>query len=190
MSDMRLPRPAREDYLPVFEAEIALVPKHLDFPSMLVNQLDETATLITQFGEPGASLRYAPGKWTVRETVGHLSDCERILSYRMLRLLRGDATPLAGFDHNAYVPAADFESRSLQEVLDEFRAVRVATVALVASARLEAFQTRGQAGSGVITAAALAYLIAGHERHHQALLKTRYLPLLQPPIPSPGQARL
>ena len=181
MSEMRLPRPACEDYLPVFEAEIALVPEHVDFPTMLAQQIGETASLAAHFGEPAASLRYAPGKWTVRETVGHLSDCERILSYRMLRLIRGDSTPLSGFDHNAYVPAADFEARSLQDVLEEFRAVRAATVALVASARVEAFQTRGQAGSGIITAAALAYLIAGHERHHQALLRTQYLPLLQAP---------
>ena len=186
MDDLYLPRPATDDYPSAFEAEIALVPQHLDFPSMLARQITETAALVAHFGETGASIRYARGKWSVRETVGHLSDCERILSYRMLRLIRGDAPPLPGFDHNAYVPAADFEARTLLQVLEEFRAVRAATIALVASTRLEAFQTRGQVGSSFITAAALAYLIAGHERHHRGLLETKYLPLVSPAVPNLG----
>ena len=90
-----LPRPAPNEYSPIFEAEIALVPDGTAFCGLLAAQLEETRSLITSLGEDAAGLRYAPGKWTVRETVGHLADCERVLSYRMLRFLRGDATVLS-----------------------------------------------------------------------------------------------
>ncbi len=173
-----LPRPAPNEYSPIFEAEIALVPDGTAFCGLLAAQLEETRSLITSLGEDAAGLRYAPGKWTVRETVGHLADCERVLSYRMLRFLRGDATVLSGFDHNAYVPAGQFEARSLASVFEEFRAVRGATIALIDSTPAEAFERGGVVGSSRITARALAYLIAGHERHHQELLRTHYLPAL------------
>jgi len=178
MPALAIARPARTEYVPVFHDEITLVPDSADFTALLAEQLEATCALAARFGERGAALRYAPGKWTVRETVGHLSDCERVLSYRMLRFLRGDATALAGFDHDAYVPAGGFEARTLDSVVAELRAVRGATIALVGSTPPEAFARGGQAGAGTITAAALAYVIAGHERHHQELLRTRYLPLL------------
>lgn len=177
MSPM-IDRPALTEYAPVFRDEIALVPDGADFVELLASQLEETAALAARFGEAGAGLRHAPGKWSVRETIGHVSDCERVLSYRLLRFLRGDATPLSPFDHDAYVPAAGFEARTLADVVAELRAVRGATIALVGSAPPAAFARGGRVGAGTITAAALAYLIAGHERHHQDALRTRYLPLL------------
>lgn len=178
MAGLVIPRPSPADHAPVFAAEIALVPEGADLVALLAAQREETTALAGRFGEAHAALRYAPGKWTVRETIGHLADCERVLSYRMLRFLRGDATPLSGFDHDAYVPAGGFEARTLASVLAELQAVRGATLALVADAPAEAFARRGAVGTGAITAAALLYLIAGHERHHQGLLRTRYLPLL------------
>lgn len=177
MTGLVVPRPTPADYAPAFAAEIALVPEAADFVALLAEQRDETTALAGWFGESHAALRYAPGKWTVRETVGHLADVERVLSYRLLRFLRGDATPLSPFDHDAYVPAGGFETRTLASVLGEFRAVRGATLALLADAPPSAFAFRGPVGAGAITAAALLYLITGHERHHQALLRTRYLPL-------------
>lgn len=178
MPGIILPRPEPTDYAPVFEAEISLVPTGVDFVDLLRRQVEETGTLVDEFGEGAADLRYAPGKWTVREVIGHLGDCERVLSYRLLRFLRQDATPLSGFDHEAYVPAGRFERRTLGEHLAGFRAVRHATIALVGGAPPAAFTFRGRVGAGTITAAALAYLIAGHERHHQERLRTDYLPLL------------
>ena len=178
MSRLIIPRPTPADHAPAFAAEIALVPDTPDFVGMLAAQRDETTALAGWFGEANAGLRYAPGKWTVRETVGHLADVERVLSYRLLRFLRDDPTPLSRFDHDAYVPAGGFEARTLASVLAELRAVRGATMALVADTPPAAFARGGPVGAGTITAAALAYLIAGHERHHQDLLRTRYLPLL------------
>jgi len=176
----RLPRPGPGEFAPVFADEIARVPEASDFAAQLLAQLDVTRALATTFGEAHAGLRYAPDKWSVRETLGHLADCERVLSYRLLRALRGDETPLAGFDQLKYVGAGRLESRSLAAVVDEFAAVRAATAALVRSAPPDAFAFRLRVGSGSITGLGLAYLMAGHELHHQDLLRTRYLPCLPP----------
>lgn len=173
-----LPRPRPDEYAPGFAAEIEGVPDAPDFAALLLEQLDITRALAITFGEAHAGLRYAPEKWSVREVIGHLADCERVLSYRLLRALRGDATPLPGFDQVAWVPAGRFESRRLRDLLAEFGAVRDATVRLIASAAPADFSMRVPVGRGSITGLALAWLIAGHERHHQALLRSRYLPCL------------
>ena len=180
-----LARPEPDECAAAFADEIALVPTVDDFAEMLAAQFDITRALATTFGESLATLRYAPDKWSVRQTIGHLSDCERVLSYRLLRALREDEVVLPGFDHVAYVDAGRFEARSLASVTEEFSAVRAATVALIGSAAAERFAYRLRVGAGTITGRALAYLIAGHERHHQGLLRTRYLPLL-PPLPATG----
>jgi hypothetical protein len=164
----------------VFTDEIALVPDGEDFPAMLRAQILDTRSLLAGFGEEHGGLRYAPDKWSVRETIGHLADCERVLAYRALRFIRGDQTPLAGFDHNAYVPAGRFDDRTLASMIEEFESVRAATVTLVAGAPEGAWTIRGPVGRGTITTAALLYIIAGHERHHQQVLRERYLPLVQP----------
>jgi hypothetical protein len=174
----RLPRPAADEHAPVFAEEIALVPEAADFARLLRDQVDITRALAVTFGEAHADLRYQPEKWSVRETIGHLADCERVLSYRLLRALRADGTTLPGFDHLGYVTQGRFRNRPLAAVVAEFVAVRSGTVALVASAPAEAFAFRLSVGSGSITGLALAYLIAGHERHHQSLLRTRYFPCL------------
>lgn len=178
-SGPRLRRPAPDEFAAAFAEEIALVPEAPDFAALLVAQLDVTKALATTFGEPGAGLRYAPGKWTVRETIGHLADCERVLSYRLLRGLRGDATPLASFDHVKFVERGRFEQRTLLALVDELAAVRAATVALVRGAAAPDFAFRLAVGNGSITGTALAYLIAGHERHHQDVLRGLYLPRLE-----------
>lgn len=175
----RLARPGPDEHAAVFAGEIAAVPEVADFAVLLQRQLDETRALSFTFGEAHAGLRYAPGKWTVRQTVGHLADCERVLSYRLLRALRADATPLPGFDQNAYVAGGPFEARALADLVEELTAVRASTVALVRSAPEAAFEFRLTVGKGSITGRAVAYLIAGHERHHQHLLRTRYLARLR-----------
>jgi len=120
----QLRRPLASEHAAVLSAEIALVPNVADFAAMLRENAEVTRALAHDFGEARAAHRYAEGKWSVRETIGHLSDCERVLSYRLLRALRADATLLPGFDHNAYVPAGRFEGRTLADVVREFSAVR------------------------------------------------------------------
>jgi hypothetical protein len=134
-----------------------------------------TAALLAGIPEALAGLRYAPGKWSLREVVGHLSDTERIMSYRALRIGRGDPTPLAAFDQDAYVGIAGFDTRTLADLADELAAVRRATVALFSHFDAAALARRGTASDKAVSVRALAGIIAGHELHHLAILQERYL---------------
>ena len=178
----RIERPEAIEYNPRFHDEISMVPDSNDFAAMIRQHAQETARfMLDEFGEVDAAVRYAPEKWTAREVIGHLSDVERILCYRALRVARGDMTVLPGFDEKAYVPAADFERRSMQSVIDEFVAVRGATIALVETLTDELAARQGNVSSGTMTVRALLYLIAGHEIHHRTLLRERYLPCIAAP---------
>jgi len=174
----RLRRPESHERDPSHAAEIALVRDTADFAALLWEQLEVTRALVLTFGEAHASLRYAPGKWTVREAIGHLADVERMLSCGLLRLLREDSTPVIDLDPAPYVTAGLFEQRPLTDVLAEFAAVRAATMQLFHSAAPAAFERPLRFNGNVIKGIVLAYLIAGHERNHQQLLRTRYLPVL------------
>lgn len=174
---MRLQRPEPSEYNPRFHDEITSVPDAGDFAGLLRDQAQETVRFVTnEFGEEHAGLRYGPDKWSVREVIGHLSDCERVFGYRALRIARGDLTVLPGFDENAYVPAAQFERRTLKSVLDEFLGVRAATIGLVEGLTDEFAARVGNLASGSMSVRALLYLSAGHELHHRALFRERYVP--------------
>ena len=175
----RLLRPDSSEYNPRFESEISRVPDADDFSALLRQQADATVRFMAEeFGEEHAGVRYAPDKWTAREVIGHLSDCERVFGYRALRIARGDLTTLPGFDENAYVPAAQFERRTLKSVLDEFLGVRAATIGLVDGLTDELAARIGNLASGQMSVRALLYLAAGHELHHLALMRERYLPCI------------
>ena len=117
---------------------------------------------------------YAPGKWTVKEVIGHLCDAERVFAYRAMRFARADATELPGFDENAYVANANFRSRTMDDLLDEMFAVRAATLSLAKHLPESAMSNRGSANGSPVTVRALFYIIAGHERHHLGILRERY----------------
>lgn len=134
--------------------------------------------LLRRFGEESGGVRYAAGKWSVREAVGHMADAERVFTYRALRFARADATPLPGFDENAYVAAAGFDRRTLADLAEEFADVRRATVSFFCALDPEALAMPGTANGARVTVGALAWIIAGHERHHARILRERYLPLL------------
>lgn len=138
------------------------------------SQIEETAAVLRGLSDTDAIYRYARGKWSIKEVVGHLADTERIMSYRALRIARGDATPLASFDENAYVPVARFDGRSLADLVGELRTVRAATLALLRTFDEEAWQRRGTASGKPVSVRALGFMIPGHERHHVEILKTRY----------------
>jgi uncharacterized damage-inducible protein DinB len=146
-----------------------------DLIEMLARHADETIALLRQQPIEMADHAYAEGKWTVKQVIGHLCDAERIFAYRLLRFARADETPLAGFDENTYVPAGQFEDRTLESLLQEFAAVRQATIALVAGLPDDGWSRSGLANDSPISARAIAYIIAGHELHHREVLITRYL---------------
>jgi hypothetical protein len=121
-----------------------------------------------------AGFRYDAGKWTVADVMGHLADTERILSYRLLRVARGDKTPMPGFEENEYVAAADFNRRSLTELVEDWRAVRNATIRLVEGLGEEAWKRLGTANAAPTSTRALLFVILGHVEHHRASLEERY----------------
>src|SRR5262249_17388086 len=133
-----------------------------------------TPRLLSGLSEAQAMHRYEPGKWSVKEVVGHITDAERVFAYRALRIARADKTPMPGFDENAWVPAGRFDRRPLPELVADYETVRAASVALFSSFDEESLTRRGTANGQEISVRALAHIIAGHELHHVRLLKERY----------------
>jgi len=166
-------RPGADEYFEFYAAYVALVPDG-DIRDILDSQAMETARYLRSRSDGWATSRYAPGKWSVKEVLGHVTDAERIFTYRALRIARGDQTPLSSFDENAYVPLAGSDARAMSDLLEEFLVVRTATVKLVRSFDAAAWKRRGTASGHGISARALAYITAGHELHHVRILKERY----------------
>src|SRR4051794_40427710 len=137
-----LTRPEENEIASYAKAYVDCVPPG-NVVETLSNQIGKTVSLLESFGDRGADLAYAPGKWTVKQAIGHLSDCERIFSYRILRIGRGDNTPLPAFEQDDYVPTARSEQRTLTDLLQELKIVRQSTLALVESLPAEAWARRG-----------------------------------------------
>lgn len=171
---MRHQRPAPADCAAYYHKYIDRVPDG-DVVATLEAQLGETLALFRSVPDEILDRGYAPGKWMIRQVVGHIADTERVMACRALRVARGDATPLPGFDENTYAETGRFGARSMDSLLDELTAVRRATVALLAGVPEEAWQRSGTASGHPVTARALAWIIAGHERHHAAIVRERYL---------------
>jgi DinB family protein len=168
-----IPRPADDEAAPFYHGYIAEV-KGENIREQLAAQLGEVERLLRPLDDTRAQVRYAPGKWSIKEVLGHLTDAERIFAYRLLRIARNDPTPLPGFDENAYVPAGQFDERPLQDLIADFRAVRQSTGFLVASVLPGAWSRRGEASGSAVSARALAYIIVGHVAHHLGVLRDRY----------------
>lgn len=149
-----------------------------DVLGSLESQRLQTAQLLAPRSEREGNFRYAPGKWTVKDVIGHLSDAERIFAYRALRIARADETPLAGFEQDDYVRTGGFGERTLADLAEEFSAVRAASLALFRSLTDAAWLRRGTASNNGITVRALAYIAAGHELHHRRVLEERYFPAI------------
>jgi uncharacterized damage-inducible protein DinB len=171
---MLISRPGTDEYAPYYGTYVNAVSGSDALPPLFA-QRASTGAFLAGIPESRAGYRYAEGKWSLREVIGHLSDSERIFAYRLLRFARGDETPLASFDENAYVPAAGFERRSLADVAREFAAVREATLALVNSLDEGMLARRGTASGKLMSVRALVWVIAGHELHHLRVIRERYL---------------
>ena len=168
-----IPRPAADEFFDYYGKYIEKVPGD-DALSALSGQIADTSRLLRPLDGARALHRYAPGKWSVKEVIGHLSDTERVFAYRALRIGRGDTTPLAGFDETKYVPMACFDARPLADVLEELESVRTASLALFRSFDAAALARRGTANDKTVSVRALAWIVAGHELHHRGLLIERY----------------
>lgn len=178
MAAVAIGRPAPTEYVPYFAKYVELVPEG-DVLDLLTRQADETAAMIGALSDRDGDFRYAEGKWAIKEVVGHITDTERIFVYRALCFARGEAAGLPAFDENEYVRRANFSSRSLKDLLAELRTVRAATLSFLTGLDAEAIARRGIANKREYTVRAIAYIIAGHERHHVKIITERYLPGLK-----------
>ncbi len=146
-----------------------------DLMALLIAQTAQWRTLLHGADPALAAYAYAPGKWTLAESLLHVADTERVFTYRLLRIARGDQTPLAGFDQDAWVPNSRANTRTLPDLLDEIEAVRSATLALVAGLDDTTIAATGTAGGVTVSVRALLWLTAGHVAHHLDITRDRYL---------------
>lgn len=170
----RTTKPASSEYAPYYAGYINGVPEG-DLLETLEHQLRGSLALWRGAPAAKADFRYAEGKWTMKELINHVIDAERIFTYRALRAARGDETPLPGFDENNYASAARTTERTVADLSDEFEHVRRASLALFRSLDDAEAGRVVVASTKPITARALMYIVAGHERHHDMVLQKRYL---------------
>jgi uncharacterized damage-inducible protein DinB len=171
---MPIARPAPGEFNPYYSRYLDLLGPDADPVDLLERGEREIHDLLSPLGDERARYRYAPGKWSIKEMVVHVTDTERIFACRLLRIARGDTTPMPGFEQDDYAPASEADRRSLADILAEYHAVRSATLALAGSLSAEALARQGTASESVVSARALVYIMAGHERHHLRMLREKY----------------
>lgn len=166
-------RPDASEYAPYFQRYLDLVPED-NIISALETQMGDTGTALRRVDEERATYRYAPGKWTIKQVVGHMGDTERILAFRALSISRGETNSLPGFDEDSYVRGADFDSWPYADLVDSLGIVRRANIMMFRHLAPEAWERRGVANQNPTSVRGLAYTILGHERHHLRVLREKY----------------
>lgn len=172
-SESRATRPSAGEFASYYGTYVSKVADG-DIVATLKGQVGTTLAYLRGIPESRGGHRYAEGKWSIREVVGHMCDAERIFGYRALRFARADATPLPGFDENEFVKQARLDDRPLASLIAEFEAVRAASVALFDGLFPEEWTRHGSASGKDVSVRALAWIMAGHEVHHVEVLKSRY----------------
>ena len=165
-----IPRPQAGEYAPFYETYTSKVPDG-DVVEYLVEQRERFAAELRGFAETETERGYAPGKWTLKEALGHVNDTERIFAYRCLRIARGDEKAMEGFDQDPYVAEAKANGYRWTELIAEFEAVRTATIAMVRMLRPEWWERVGTASGNPVSVRAMVYILAGHVEHHRRLLE-------------------
>ncbi len=166
-------RPQAGEYAPYYDRYVSLV-RGDDILNTLDQQRRDTMLLLSGRDEEDGDFRYAPDKWSAKEVLGHVCDTERVFAYRALRFARADATPVEGFEQDDYVRNGPFAQRPLEDLVEDFIAVRRATLSLLRNLDEAAWARRGIANKNEVSVRALAYIIAGHELHHRRILEEKY----------------
>ena len=166
-------RPQPDEYAPYYGRYISLVQGE-DILGTLDQQRRQSMMLLSGRNEKDGEFRYAPEKWSAKEVLGHICDTERVFAYRALRISRADATPLEGFEQDDYVRNGPFAHRPLTDLVEEFIAVRRATLSLLRNLDEAAWMRRGTANKNEVSVRGIAYIIAGHELHHRRILEEKY----------------
>ncbi len=168
-----MPRPDSTEHAPYYATYVALTPED-DILPVLERQPSEVASLAATVAPDREGFRYEAGKWSIRELLGHVCDTERVFGFRAFCFSRGEEAPLPGFDEKVYTPAGRYDERPLAEIVAEFAAVRAANLAVLRRLDAAAWIRRGTASGNPVTVRALAYMMAGHARHHLGVLRDRY----------------
>jgi uncharacterized damage-inducible protein DinB len=166
-------RPADTEYAPFYAGYVALVPE-ADILAVLGSQVDEFRRLLAAVPAGQESQRYAEGKWTIRQVIGHLVDAERVFGYRAFCFSRGERAALPSFDENQYVDAARSDSVPLRDLVEELAVVREANLAFLRRLDAREWAQIGTASGKPVSVRALAWVMAGHPRHHVRILRERY----------------
>jgi uncharacterized damage-inducible protein DinB len=166
-------RPTLTETSPFFHGYLSLVPDG-DLLAILQDEGQKALAILRSLSEAQADHRYAAGKWSVKQLVGHLIDTERILVYRALCFARGERQSLPGFDEDAYVAHGHFERRTIASLAEELGLVRASTIAFVRGLDGAVHANQGTANGASMTVRALCWVVAGHERHHRKVLRERY----------------
>ena len=169
---IQIKRPDPSEFASFYAGYIGKVPDSGPAP-LLKDQIGELEKL-RALPEQQANHAYAAGKWTVKELIGHLADAERVFSYRLVRIARGDTTPLAGFDENVWAKTAPHGKRKMSDVVDEMIAIRRSTLALIDSLDETAIGNTGVANNNSVSARAICWIMAGHTKHHLEILREKY----------------
>jgi uncharacterized damage-inducible protein DinB len=164
-----------ETVAPFYQRYINQVPDDGNLLIHLEDIFSETEELIQPLSEDKMNFRYAPGKWTIKDMLVHMSDSERIFIYRALRFSRGDETALAGFEESLFAEHARANEREKEDILREFSLVREASIAFVESLSDEALNRKGTANGYPVSVRLLINMIYGHHKHHLNILRERYL---------------
>jgi hypothetical protein len=167
-------RPEPTEYAAYYEKYISLVPEG-DLGEMLARQIDESLTVYRGVSEEQSRFRYEPGKWSIKQALGHVADTERVFAYRAFAFARGEKATLASFEQDEYAALADSDARTWTSLIEELKSVRAGSVSLFRSLSDEALMRQGIASNNPVTVRALGFMIAGHERYHLSILKERYL---------------
>ena len=167
-------RPEAGDYAPYYENYIKLIEGD-DILKILNDQSKRTQDILNSFSEHKGNFRYADGKWTVKEVIGHLMDSERVFAYRALCIARGEKKSLPGYEQDDYVKEGNFNGRELFELNYDFRLLRESNLLLFRSFTPEIMKRKGFANENSITVLALLFIIAGHEKHHMKVLREKYM---------------
>jgi len=167
-------RPQTGEYAPYFDRYISLVSGN-NVLAAFDEQRRQMLLLLSGRPESDGDFRYAADKWSLKEVLGHINDTERIMAYRALRISRGDATPMEGFEQDDYIRNGPFARITLADLIEDYIAVRRATITLFRNLDDAAWIRRGVANKNEVTTRALAFNIAGHELHHRRIIEEKYL---------------
>ena len=170
---LQISRPEPGEYAPYYDRYISLVPGS-DILTTLESQRRQMLLLLSGRDDSDADFRYAPDKWSAKEVLGHVCDTERIFAYRALRISRGDRTPIEGFEQDDYVRNGPSANCPLAELIEDYIAVRRATLTLLRNLDEQAWLRRGIANNNEVSVRAIAYTMAGHELHHRRILEEKY----------------